>query len=126
MIHIDSEKGTLQFSGRLPIIQAELTAALREYRTHIDPEHGEELIDEIVRVSKLTEEEMNKEVVDRLLENMDLDGLMRLRKDLSKLSSLLDKVNTSGEKIDRDTFESMFGDILNNKDGNNKKNKKGE
>lgn len=113
-------------SGSLLTIQTELSALLREFRKEIDPEHGDELINEMVRVSKLTDEEMNKEVIDHLLENMDLDGLMRLHKDLSKLTSLLDKVNTSGEKIDRDTFESMFGDILNDKDGNHKKNKKGE
>lgn len=114
MIHIDSKKGILQFSGSLLTLQTELSALLREFRKEIDPEHGDELINEMVRVSKLTDEEMNKEVIDCIHDR------------LSKLSSLFDKVNTSGEKIDRDTFESMFGDILNDKDGNHKKNKKGE
>lgn len=114
MIHIDCKKGTLQFSGSLATIQAELSAVLREYRKELDPEHGDELINEMVRVSKLTDEEMDKEVIDCIHES------------LSKLSSLFDKVNTSGGKMDRDTFERMFGDILNDKDGNHKKNKKGE
>lgn len=117
MILIDSKKGTMQFSGSILTIQAELSALLREFRKEIDPEHGDELINEMVRVSKLTDEEMDKEVIDCIHESLSK---------LSSLSNLFDKLNTSGEKIDRDTFESMFGDLLNNKDGNHKKNKKGE